>query len=99
MIIRKVLDILIKMIIAIGLVYIAIGIIIQITDVYFFRNSFFIGIPLLIIGICLYLTMRIYLNYKENKSTVLPTIFLLTLIGFSITMYFILMMIFTDVSY
>jgi len=95
--ISNVLRKLIKALIGISLVYIAIGVIIEITeaDIFFFRNSIYIGMLLFIIGLALHLVMCIYLNYKINKSTILPIILLVILISFSISMYIILNRMFT----
>lgn len=72
--------VLIKLIIGISLVYIGIGIFIHIFDIYVMRDSFFIGVPLLCIGLILYLILKIYLNFKAKKSVLIPSILLVILI-------------------
>jgi len=97
--ISTIIGILIKIIIGIALVYIGIGIYIHIFDIYVLRDSFFIGIPLLCVGLILHLILRIYLNIKAKKSIVIPSIFLAILVIAFIAMVLLFGMIMTSVGH
>jgi len=97
--ISTIIGVLIKIIIGISLVYIAIGIYIHLFDLYVLRDSFFIGIPLLCIGLILHLILKIYLNYKEKRPIVVPAILLAILVIAFIAMIAIFGLIMTAVGH
>jgi len=79
----------IKILIAISLLFIVIGVSVHIIDVYVFRDFLFIGIPLLLIALIFLLGYKIYEHRKSKKMLIKLFIILMILCISLIAMYLI----------
>lgn len=65
------LEVLVKISIAISLLFIVTGVVVHILDIYnILRNSFFIGIPLFLISLICYLSLGMFRNFKLKKPII-----------------------------
>ena len=82
-----VIEIIVKILLCISLLFIITGVFIHLFDLYVFRDSLFIGIPLFLMSLICYLSIRLFRNLVLKQSTKKLLISIVILCLFSIGLY------------